>query len=102
MSRLDQLRRLAAAQPNDPFMHYGVGLECVQLERWEEALAAFERTLEVDPQYSAAYSQKARVELKLGRREAAAGTLHAGIAVAAGKGETHAVSKMQELLESLA
>jgi tetratricopeptide (TPR) repeat protein len=102
MSRLDQLRRLAAAQPDDPFTHYGVGLECEQLERWEEALAAFEQTLKIDPQYSAAYFQKARVELKLGRRETAAGTLKAGIAVAAGKGETHTVSKMQELLESLA
>jgi tetratricopeptide (TPR) repeat protein len=102
MSRLDQLRKLAAAQPDDPFTHYGVGLECVQLTRWEEALVAFEQTLRIDPQYSAAYMQKARVELKLAKREAAAATLKAGIAVASGKGETHAVSKMQELLESLA
>jgi tetratricopeptide (TPR) repeat protein len=102
MSRLDQLLRLAAAQPDDPFTHYGVGLEYVQLERWAEALAAFEQTLQLDPQYTAAYFQKARVELKLGRRDAAAETLTAGIAVAAGRGDTHAVSKMQELLESLA
>ena len=102
MSRLDQLRRLAAAQPDDPFTHYGVALECVKLELWGEALAAFDRTLAIDAQYSAAYFQKARAELKLGRREAAAATLKAGMAVAASKGDTHAVSKMQELLESLA
>lgn len=101
MSRLDQLRKLAATQPGDPFTQYGVGLECMQLERWEEALAAFEQTLRIDRQYAAAYFQKARVELKLGRREAAIETLKAGIAVAAAKGETHTVSKMQETLESL-
>jgi tetratricopeptide (TPR) repeat protein len=102
MSRLEQLRRLAAAQPGDPFTHYGVGLEYMQLERWDDALAAFEQTLSIDPQYSAAYFQKARTELKLGRRAEAAETLKAGMAVAAARGETHTVSKMQEMLESLA
>ncbi len=101
MSRLEQLRQLVAAQPHDPFTHYGVGLECAQLERWEEALTAFDETLRLDRQYSAAYFQKARVELKLGRREAAAETLTAGIAVATANGETHTVSKMQEMLESM-
>ena len=39
--------------------------------------------------------------LKLGRRDEAAAVLQAGVAVAAARGETHAVSKMQELLETL-
>jgi tetratricopeptide (TPR) repeat protein len=101
MSRLEQLRKLAAAQPADPFTHYGIALECVQLERWEEALAAFEQTLAIDHAYAAAYFQKARTELKLGRRQAAAVTLQAGVQVAAAQGDTHTVSKMKELLETL-
>lgn len=102
MARLDQLRKLAAAQPQDPFTHYGVALECVQLERWEEALAAFEQTLAIDREYAAAYFQKARTELKLGRRKEAVATLEAGILVAVAKGETHTASKMRELRETLA
>lgn len=102
MSRLDQLRKLAAAEPSDPLAHYGIALECVQLERWEEAIEAFEQTLAIDYAYVAAYFQKARTELKLGRRPAATATLQAGVQIAAAQGDTHSLSKMKELLETLA
>jgi tetratricopeptide (TPR) repeat protein len=101
MSRLEQLRQFAAAQPDDPLAHYGLALEYANHERWDEALAAFEQTLRIDRQYVAAHHQKARVELKLGRRAAAAESLRAGIAVATAKNDAHAASKMKEMLESL-
>jgi tetratricopeptide (TPR) repeat protein len=102
MSRLDQLRKLAESQPDDALAQYGVGLECMQLERWEEAIAAFQRTLGLDLDYSAAYFQKARAEVKLGRRAAAAATLQAGIAAANAKGEAHTANEMKKMLETLA
>ncbi len=102
MARLDQLRKLAAAEPNDPLVHYGVGLECMNLERWAEARAEFERTLTIDPNYTAALFQKARAELKLGLREAAAATLQTGMALATQKGETHAADEMRKMLEAMA
>ena len=101
MSRLERLRKLAATQPNDPFVHYGVGLECVAQEQWDEALAAFERTLAIDGAYSAAHMQKARVEVKLGQRDAARATLVAGIAAAQAAGESHAAGEMGKILETL-
>lgn len=100
-SRLEQLRQLAAAQPNDPLAQYGLALEYVQLERWDEALAAFDRTLEIDRRYTAAHFQKARVQLKQGRREVAAQTLDAGIAAAEANGEAHTASEMRKLREAL-
>lgn len=102
MTRLDQLRKLAAAEPNDPLAHYGIGLECLNLQRWEDARTAFAHTLTIDPKYTAAFLQKARAELKLGAREAAAETLRAGVALAAAKGETHAADEMRKMLEALA
>ncbi len=101
MSRLDRLRQLAAADPADPLAHYGVGLECMNLARWDDALLAFEQTLKIDPQYTAALFQKARTELKLGRRAAAADTLRGGIAQASAKGETHTADEMRKMLEAL-
>jgi len=101
MSRLEQLQKLADAQPADPFARYGVGLECAQLERWEEALEAFERTLALDRKYVAAYYQKAQAELKLGRRAESTATLKAGIAVATERDEMHAVSEMKKMIEAL-
>ena len=102
MSRLEQLKKLAATQPDDPFVLYGLALEHMQLEQWDDARAAFDRTLAIDATYSAAYFQKARALLKLGRRDEAAATLETGIAVASARGEAHTVSKMKELQESLA
>ena len=74
----------------------------MNLERWDEALSAFEHTLKIDPYYTAALFQKARTELKLGRRADAAATLRAGIAQASAKGEAHAADEMRRLLEAVA
>ncbi len=101
MSRLDQLRQLAVAQPDDPFTHYGVALECANLERWEEALTALDQTLALDPQYIAAHMQKARIELRIGRRTAAGATLRLGIDAARAKGDRHAADEMGKMLEAL-
>lgn len=102
MTRLEQLQKLAAVQPNDPLAQYGVGLECLELGRCAEAVAAFERVLVLDPQYSAAYFQKARAEIRLGRRDTARTTLTAGMAVAHAKGDRHTESEMGKVLETLA
>ncbi len=101
MSRLDQLRRLAAAQPDDPFTLYGVALECVKLEQWDEALAAFDRALALDAAYTAAHMQKAQLQIRLGQRAAAAETLRTGIAAARAKSEKHAADEMGKMLEAL-
>ncbi len=102
MARLDQLRRLAESAPHDPLTHYGVGLELLALERWQDAITAFEQALRCDGQYVAAYQQKARAELKLGRRDAAAATLRRGIELATRRGDLHAADDMRKLLEPLA
>lgn len=101
MTRLDELRRLAAAQPADPLPHLGVGMECMNLERWEEALAAFDQTLRIDPGYTAAWLQRARALLQLQRREEARAALEAGIKAARAQNDAHAADEMQKLLETM-
>jgi len=101
MSRLDQLRQLADAQPDDPFAQYGVGLELMQLERWDEAVTVFEQTLSLDENYIAAWLQKARAEMRLQRRDAARTTLQRGIAAAAAAGDRHAADEMRGMLEMM-
>lgn len=101
MSRLEELQKLAAAQPDDPLTHYAVGLELMQQGRHVEALAAFARTLAIDPKYSAALFQKARAQVKLGHREEACKTLRVGIEIAGAAGEAHTANAMREMLETL-
>jgi tetratricopeptide (TPR) repeat protein len=101
MTRLDQLQKLAAVQPDDPLIHYGIGLEYANQERWAEALAALEQTLKIDPQYVAAFFQKARAELKLNRRADAVATLTAGVSQAEQRGDRHSADEMRKMLETL-
>ncbi|MFO0839757.1 MAG: tetratricopeptide repeat protein [Phycisphaerae bacterium] len=102
MSRLEQLKKLVASQPDDPMPHYGLGLEYINLERWDEAAQAFEAAIRVDAKYSAAYYHKARALISAGRHDDARATLEAGKIVARAAGDWHTDSEMQDLLDSLA
>ncbi len=102
MSRLEVLQKLATAQPDDPLAHYGVGLELTQLERWADAIEAFQQALKCDTQYVAAHFQIAKANLKLEQRDAARDALAAGIAAAASQNDHHAEAEMRELLEAIA
>ncbi len=101
MSRLVQLQKLAAVQPDDPLIQYGIGLELANREQWLEALAAFEQTLKIDPQYVAAWFQRARAQIKLGRKTEAVETLRTGIAHAEARGDRHSADEMRKTLEAL-
>lgn len=101
MTRLEQLQRLISIAPNDPMSHYGLGLEFINLKRWDDAVAAFHKATEVDAKYSAAYYHKARAEIGAGRSDDARGTLTLGITVAKSAGDWHTQSEMTELLESI-
>lgn len=102
MTRLEQLQRLIALDPNDPMTHYGVALELMNLERWDDAIAAFARTLECDAGYSAAYYHKARAEIRAHQHDAARVTLAAGVERAHAAGDAKTEREMRELLETIA
>jgi tetratricopeptide (TPR) repeat protein len=101
MSRLAQLQKLAQLAPNDPLTHYGLGLECMNLQDWPAAIAAFAAAIRVDAGYSAAYYHKARAELAAGLAAEARASLEAGLAVAKTKGDWKTQNEMRELLESI-
>jgi len=102
MSRLQQLLNLVRVAPEDALPHYSLGLEYARLGEWENALAAFDATLRVDQDYSAAYYQKARVEIELGRPEVARATLRCGMDTARAARDWHTVAEMQALAETIA
>jgi tetratricopeptide (TPR) repeat protein len=102
MLRLEQLLKLKEATPDDPLANYAVALEYFNLERWDEAVTAFEKTLEIDAKYTAAYYHKARAEIRGDKREAARSTLAAGMECARGQGDMKTEREMRELLETIA
>ncbi|MBN2445379.1 MAG: hypothetical protein JXO22_01540 [Phycisphaerae bacterium] len=100
--RLAQLQKLAALEPNDPMAHYAVGLELANLERWDEAVLAFDAALRADAGYSAAYYHKGKSQIKAGHAADARETLNAGIEIARAAGDMKTVKEMTELRDLLA
>jgi tetratricopeptide (TPR) repeat protein len=101
MTRLEQLLKLAEAAPDDPLAHYAIGLEYFNLEQWDHAVEAFEKTLKIDRTYTAAYYHKARSEIRADKREAAKTTLAAGRECARAHGDMKTEREMRELLETI-
>lgn len=100
--RLEQLTKLLAADPGDPFTTYGIALEHAKAGRHEEAVRWLDQTLGLDPQYCYAYYQKARMLSELGNPDAARTTIDEGITAAAKAGDDHAREELAALLDSLA
>ena len=101
MSRREKLEQMLQRQPEDPFLHYGLAMELIKEGDIAGALARFNRTLEIDSNYIAAYFHKANALIGQNRSAEARITLLAGINAAQRKQDSHALSEMQELLDSI-
>lgn len=101
MSRIDQLRKLAQLEPDDPLAHYGLALECINLEDWGQAIRSFGETLRLDPNYTAAYYHKARAEIGARLTEDARNTLERGIQAANAAGDEKTAREMCELRDTV-
>ena len=103
-SRLEQLTKLHAADPKDPFCTYGIALEHAKAQQFTDALQWLDKTLDVDSQYCYAYFQKAKMFIEMGDENAARQVLQTGIGVARKAGNpdaAHAAEEMGALLESI-
>ncbi len=101
MTRLEQLQKLVAISPDDPLTHYAVGLEFIELKRWEDAVAAFRAAIRVDPHYSVAFYHLGRAQIGAADTAGAAETLRSGVDVARAKGDWKTEAEMRDLLDTL-
>ncbi len=102
MSRIDAIRDLLGKTPDDAFLLYSLGMELLGAEKPAEAAGQFQRIIELDADYLAAYPQAARALEEAGHTESAAEMLRRGLAVAEAAGDTHAADRMKLLLGALA
>jgi thioredoxin-like negative regulator of GroEL len=101
-TRKQQIEEMLAADPNDPFLRYGLAMEHVSLGDDEAAVHAFEELLAIDPAYVPALMQVSQALIRLGRVDDARTHLSRGIAVARQQGNEHAAEEMQGFLAALA
>jgi tetratricopeptide (TPR) repeat protein len=100
--RINQLRNLLESQPDDTFCLYGIAMEYAKAGQHERAIAHFDLTTEIDPDYCYAYYHKARCLLDAGKDHEAATTLATGLQHARDCGDVHAESEIAALLTDLA
>lgn len=101
MPSREKLEQLLEKEPDDVFLNFGLAMELKKEGLAGEALARFDRVIELDPTYTAAHFQKGNTLIELGRSEDAVAALSRGVEAAKKIGNAHAASEMQEVIDHL-
>lgn len=101
MSRIEMLSELLSQDPNNAFARYGLAMEYSNTGQVDQALEEFAKLLASHPDYAAGYFMAAQTLTKVNRTDEARKMLTDGIAAAQRKGDSHAQSEMQAMLEEI-
>ena len=99
--RLKTLFELYKKDPNDSFVAYGIALEYISIDNYDEAEKYLTKIITKDPDYLAAYMQLAQVKENLNKIEEAKDTYRKGIEIAKKNSELRTASEMEEFLNEL-
>jgi tetratricopeptide (TPR) repeat protein len=99
--RLAVLEKMTSSGTKDPFAWYGLALEYKSLGRFDDAVATFGKLRALDPGYVPQYLMCGTMLLDLGRHAEARDWLTAGETTARAKGDSHAMSEIQDALARL-
>jgi cytochrome c-type biogenesis protein CcmH/NrfG len=100
-TRRDLLEEFVARKPDDAFSRYGLAMECMNSGDAAAADTHFRTLLELNADYVPAYLMYGQLLARESRTGEAKQVLSTGIAVAAKKGDQHARSEMEALLNDL-
>jgi tetratricopeptide (TPR) repeat protein len=101
MDKIARLKEILALDPRNSFARYGIAMELASRGEIAAALAEFDTLLTYDPDYTAGYFMSAQTLEGAGRKNEAIERLKAGIGCAARRGNSHALSEMQAMLDEL-
>lgn len=101
MPSIEQLEKLLAIDPADPFILYGLAQEHAKLGRTDQAIGFYDRCLAADPAYCYAYFHKAKAQHDADRTADAIATLRAGVIAARNAGDSHALSEIRGFLDEI-
>jgi tetratricopeptide (TPR) repeat protein len=100
-SRLQMLAQFLEQNPSDAFARYGLAMEYSKAGQTEQALAEFNKLLELHPDYTNGYFMAAQTLERNGRTAEAKKMLESGLEAAKRTGNKHALSEMSGMLEEL-
>lgn len=100
-SRLDAFRAMAAKDPNNPLVRFGLANELVKAGAFDEARAALDAYLASHDDEGAGYRLLAHTCEALGLTDEAKDAYRGGIAAAGRHGHPSMVAEFEEKLEDL-
>lgn len=100
-SRLDKLKEFLAADPNDAFTLYAIGLEYGKMGDQQRAIEALVQLRQNQPTYVPTYYQLAAFFRASGDTDKALETYRTGITIARKENDLHAASELQQALDEL-
>ena len=100
-SRAAALKEILAANPDDAFARYALGLEYAGAGETDAALAEFQRLLASHPDYTNGYFMAAQTLARADRSDEARAMLRQGIECARRTRNQHALSEMEGMLDEL-
>ena len=100
-TRLEILKNMIAANPNDTFLRYGLAMEYKNTGDLEAAMAEFGALIAADPDYPAAYFHGGQTLERLGRLDEARSMYRMGIEASTRKGDEHTRSELAAALDLL-
>ncbi len=101
-TRRQMLEEFVSRKPDDAFSRYGLAMECMNSGDAAAADTHFRALLERNADYIPAYLMYGQLLARESRAGEAKQVLSTGIAAASRKGDEHALSEMEALLNDLA
>ncbi len=96
--RLEMLEKLTGGGQADSFTWYALALEYSGLQRVDDALRTFQTLRQKDADYLPMYLMCGTMLTQAGRRAEGREWLESGIVMARAKGESHALSELEDAL----
>ena len=100
-SRLEALKAMAEKKPGDAMIQYGLGTEYRKAGDLAAAAEAFKATVEINPEYTAAWQELGSVLAAMDDRAGAIRVLREGVETADRTGAWKAREHMKRILEEL-
>jgi len=100
-TRRQQLEAILAADPDDPFVHYGLALEDEADGHTDRAAERLRELIDRFPEYVPAFLQVGQLLIKLGRDQEATDYLKMGMQVAFKVADHHAYEEMEGILANM-
>lgn len=101
MDRIEKIKEMLVATPNDSFLLHALALEYIKLGEKELAKTTFEKLLEGNPNYVGSYYHIAKLMEDMQNREAAIQWYEKGMVIAKQLNERHAYNELQSAYEEL-